>query len=455
MIQEIKERVDFLERSIGKELNYDESLFSEGRVLLEDSNFLVALNEMSNPAQLRALSYTKFIDNCDLILETSEKIRKIKERIEYTQYVKTGNKYNFKKLKKIFEERNLKQKFPKFKFDKYEELVNNPVVMLKNFQGEEIHYDPFVVSKILVSINQLVFDEMDVRIVNVGKEGSGKSCFSSQIMYYYWWFMTEVGIISYPFDVKKLFFSSVAKLLEEQEAQGENDPGRIFCLDEGYELNRSNYRQEESINYKDSMRSDRKMLRVEIVNLPQLGELELAITQTRTNFIFEACLSNDKQTSTLKKGLVNFYIIPRGDTIYSRYQRREITAKEVINTLSAILKDKNDSYKGLPDSIIIDQIKFKNVWSFDKSVYDSFIKKENKLRRHKSKIQMTDYQAYIIWKRLPQTKHLGMFDLKNNAQKVQYKHFQKWRESIKMRFETNPELINKFELSEKVKNNND
>jgi hypothetical protein len=450
--EEIDERIKLVDKAIYKELTFEESLVSDGKAVLEDVNLISVIEDLKNMQKINTLDFNKFIDCADVFVNTADKVKEIRDRLEYAEFLKTGNKYDQKKLESMFKQRELKKKFPNFKLKRYLELVNNPVLELTNFQGEVIPYDPFIISKMIIGINQLIFDEMDLRIINVGKEGSGKSCLASQYILYLWWFCTEIGLINYPYDVTKLFYSSVSKLLEEQDNQKENDYARIFCLDEGYELNRQNFREEDSRNYKDSMRSDRKMLRIEIVNLPQLGELELAITQTRTNFILEADLSNSIKTSTLKKGDVNFYIIPRGNTIYSRYLRKEIPSKHIINELSRVLKDKNDSYKGLPESILIHRSKFKGVWGFDKSIYDSFIKKENKVRRKKSKIKLTDYQAYILHTKAPALKYWDNIDKKTPSGRAIYKTVQKFLSSIKGYFDNNPNLYTSFRNAEELKN---
>lgn len=448
-MNEIFTALEDLRKSISKRKDVGDNLVYEGKLILEQKDLLQSLKELSKLNNAHSLSYQEFMENCDLIIESSEKIKVIRDRLEYLQMLKDGDRFDFKELKRMLKQREVYKKFPNFKFERYKELLNNPVLTLKNFEGKEIQYDPFVIDKLLIGINQLVFDEMDLRIINVGKEGSGKSCFSSQSILYIWWFCNEVGLIEYEYDVTKLFYSSVGKLLEEQEKQKDNDYCRIFCLDEGYELNRQNFREEDSRSYKDSMRSDRKMLRIEIINLPQLGELELAITQTRTNFIFDAQLRGSLKTGTLQKGLINFYTIPRGDYMYSRFHRRELPAKEIVNELSRVLKDKNDSYKGLPKSIIIDQFNFKGVWGFDKSIYDAYIKKENKLRRvKKNDIKCTDHIVWCIYKKLAKTGQLGMFDRTKKFDAMLYKTWQSFRTKCSMRFETNPELLIKYKTME-------
>lgn len=450
-IQEVEKRILLVDKAIYNEMTYEEKLVSDGKVLIEDGMLVGALQDIQKITKRSDLDFNSFVDAADTIIATASQLQTIRDRLEYAEFLKSGNKYDEKLLKVLWKERNLSKKFPNFDFKRYIELVNNPVLELENYQKEIITYDPFIISKVLIGINQLIFDEMDLRIINIGKEGSGKSCLASQYILYIWWFLTEVKLISYEYDVKKLFYGSVTKLLEEQEKQAENDYARIFCLDEGYELNRQNFREEDSRNYKDTMRSDRKMLRIELVNLPQLGELELAITQTRTNFIFEADLGNSIKTSTLKKGTVNFYIIPRGNTIYSRYLRKEIPSKHVINELARVLKDKNDSYKGLPESILIHKFQFKGIWGFDKSIYDSYVKTENKRRRKKTKIKLTDYQAYILHTRAPALKYWE--NLKDNkADKAMYKTLQKFFASIKSYFDNNPELYVSFRNAEEIKN---
>jgi len=435
-----------------KKEGYDDFVI-EGKLLLDQKELKDSLKFLGGLEKTHDLSFDDFMSSCDMLVNSAEKIKVIRDKVEYLQMLEGGDRFDFKGLKAMIKTRDVKTKFPNFNFERYKELLNNPVLSLENFQGETIEYDPFTIDMLIIGVNQLIFDEMDLRIINVGKEGSGKSCLSSQYILYIWWFCTEIGLINYPYDVTKLFYSSVAKLQEEKDQQKDNDYCRIFCLDEGYELNRQNFREEGSRGYKDSMRSDRKMLRIEIINLPQLGELELAITQTRTNFIFDAQLQGSLKTGTLAKGTVNFYCIPRGNSMYPRFHRREIPASDIVNELSRILKDKNDSYKGLPRKIIINQLDFKGIWGFDKSIYDAFIKKENRLRRvGKNDIKITDTISWCLYRKLPDTKHTGMFDLNKRYDNLLYKNWQKFRGRVKLRFETNPELLLKFEAQEREAN---
>jgi hypothetical protein len=376
----------------------------------------------------------------------SDEIKKSKDDIDFYEFQKKGEVFDFKELKKEWNSRNLKERYPHFDFEKYKAFVRDPILEIKNFNGETIKFDYFLVRKLIIAVNQMIFSEMDLRIINTGKEGSGKSLFSSQLLLYIHTFLSEIGLIKYNFDVTRLFFSSLDKMLGDQDAQEETDYFRIFCLDEGYELNRMNYREESSLSYKDSMRSDRKMLRIELLNLPQMGELETSITLTRTNFIFYSDMSSNIKTGTVKKGDVYMYIIPRGNFIYSPYQRRNITDKEIINSLTKVLKDKNDSYKGLPESILVHRFKVEGIWGFDKDKYDKHIKKENKERRTKAFIKINDYIGYILFKKLPKMSLWGSFDMKKKGDKKMYHTVQKFiKKEIERRYIMNKEITEKFD----------
>ena len=199
-------------------------------------------------------------------------------------------------------------------------------------------------------------------------------------------------------------------MIDVMDDQKDNDYFRILALDEAYELNRSNYRDENSKLFKDDMRSSRKMQRIIMLNLPQLGELELPIIQTRLNFIFNVKMDNAVDTGTLKKGLIDFYVMPRGEKVYSTRHRQEITKSEIINSISAIMRDKNDSYKGLPINCIVHKFKFENMWGFDKEIYDAHIKKENRKRRTEGNIKVTNYQAYLLYRFAPPLKEWDKID---------------------------------------------
>jgi len=324
--------------------------------------------------------------------------------------------------------------------DKYEALMRHPPLQIKNFKDEVIEFDEYIVKKILIGINQMIFNEMDLYLANCGSEGSGKSCWSSQLILYIYHILKEVGLIEYAYDVKKLFFSSLKSMIEVMDEQADNEYFRIFALDEAYELNRSNFRDENSKLFKDDMRTARKMQRIIMLNLPQLGELEIPIIQTRLNFIFDVQMDNETETGTLKKGLIDFYVIPRGKIIYSTVHRRNISKAEIINTISAIMKDKNDSYKGLPKNCLIHKFKFAGVWGFNKEIYDKHIKKENRKRRTEGDFKLGKYPMYLLYRYLPPLKNWSEIDKSDPLDRKAYYTLQKVIKSWKVPFLENKDL---------------
>lgn len=269
---------------------------------------------------------------------------------------------------------------------------------------------------------------------------SGKSCWSSQLILYLYHILKEIGLVEYEYDVKKLFFSSLKSMIEVMDDQEDNDYFRIMALDEAYELNRSNFRDENSKLFKDDMRSSRKMQRIIMLNLPQLGELELPIIQTRLNFIFDVKMDNQVDTGMLKKGLIDFFVMPRGSKIYSTRQRREIGKAEIVNSISAIMKDKNDSYKGLPQNCLIHQFRFKGVWGFNKDIYDKHIKKENRKRRTEGDFKLSKYAMYLIYRYMPPLKEWARIDKSDKVDKKAYYTLLKTFKALKTPFLESREL---------------
>ena len=442
----IVSEIEEYEKEEAKDVSLEKKNIDKIKHLLSNYKLKNYIEKVTDPETYMDFNYANLTDLSDMIKQLDEQVQIAKDEIDISEFYKRGEILDFPKLRKWFKDKKLYKKFPKFNWDRYEELVKTPITEIPNYQGEVIKYSRFLVKKIIIGINQMIFSEMDLYILNVGKEGSGKSCFASQLLLYIYTFLKEVGLVDYAYDVKKLFFSSLKSLLEVQDAQKDDDYFRIMVLDEAYELNRMNFREDPSKEFKDDMRSSRKMLRIVILNLPQVGELETAITLTRTNFIFYSDMDSSPKLGTVKKGSANFYIIPRGKKIYSPYQRRNISDKEIVNTLNKVMKDKNDAYKGFPDNVLIDKIKFQGIWGFNKEHYDKHIYEQNKQRRMSTNIKLTDYIGYIMFKKMPELKNWD-FDMKDKSEKKMYFTVQKWRRTnITNRYITNPELLTKFEV---------
>lgn len=373
--------------------------------------------------------------------------KKIKEQMELKLYYNKRNSYYVKKLRQLYKDKKLRKKFPKFDLERYLKLLQNPILEIKNFNGQVVRYDPYVVNKFMIAINQMIFDEMDLYMINNGPEGAGKSCHSSQIILWFYTTLKEVGLIDYAYDITKMFFSDILSMLTEQNAQENNDFFRIMNLDEGNDLNKQNYREQDAQEFRYSMRTTRRNLRIVIINIQQIGELDNAISLSRANFIFDCQLDSNRKTGTLMKGYVDMYIIPRGQTIYSPYWKRNFTRNDIKNGFAKKLEKKKDYYISMPKEFLIYQYKFDEAWGFDKSKYDDFIKDEIRKHSYGKGFKTSELIGYIIHNKLPPLKDWGTWNLKDKSDRAKYDALMKWLKQIDKFFELNPDKKAKYDVS--------
>jgi len=343
------------------------------------------------------------------------------------------------KLRELYVTRKIKKALPHFDLDEFIELLKKPIREIENDDGEIIKIDPFVTKKINIALIQAIFDEMDIYMVNCGIEGSGKSCHSSRWIKYIFLFLSKCGLINYKYDVKKLFYSSLPSMMEAMLMQETTERFRMFVLDEGNDLNRSNFREAQNKNFKFNMRTSRKNSNIVVINIQQLGELDTSVTLSRTNFIFDCEIKNSTRTGTLKKGNVTMYILPRGEYIYSKIHKREFSKIDIRNAFAERLDKKKDYYISLPKEFAIYNYTFEGIWGFDKAEYDEFIKNENRKRLMGEDVKMTVYDAYKLMLKLPPLKRWGTIDLKNPRDKTIYWSIQKLVKKIKQYFISHPE----------------
>ena len=435
LLTKINNKIKFVEDKIEKKLLG----VKDNEIILRESleTHLPTINNMKNVKTLTDLHYLRIA-----IEDLYNTFKTIKEEEEYKYFLEKGESFDVEELRKKYEKLNLKKKFPNFDIERYLYLLNNPIKEIKNFGGEIVVFDSYWIKKNLVAINQMIFNEMDLYILNIGKEGSGKSCWSSQQILYFYTFLKEVGLINYEYDMTKMFFTDIETFLENHETQEKNDYFRIECLDEGNELNRSNFREETNQQFKYEMRTERKMQRIIIINMQQIGELDTSISLSRVNFIYNCQMKSNKKSGTLNKGFIDMFIIPRGNQIYSEKNKKVFSRQEILNTFAVKLDKKKDYYVSLPQSLVVKNFKFKNLWGFDKDEYDEHVKDKMRERRFQKKMKLTDQQAYILKTKLENFTKLGTFDRKNNPSDdkmygVLFKFFKK----IDNYFEANPEKL--------------
>lgn len=429
-----------------KEIKRGFGVKRQKEVFLQE-NLLNNLPRMHNNLQILTKNSKK--DERDLEglkeLETASKeiyeyTSELKQDVETDLFFSQGKLFDEQDLKEQFKYKKLKKKFPLFNMKRYLELLRNPIKEIKNFAGQTIYYDPFWIRKNLIAINQMIFNEMDLYILNIGKEGSGKSCWSSQQILYFYTFLKEVGLINYAYDVTRMFFTDILGFLEEHSNQKKDDYFRIEVLDEGNDLNRSNFRDETNRQFKYEMRTDRRQLRVILINMQQIGELDTSISLSRVNFIYNCKIRSDIKTGTLKKGYVDMYIIPRTEQIYSEVKQKNLDRNDILNSFAAILDRKKDYYTSLPTDMVVKRFKFEDKWGFDKDSYDEHVKDQMKKHKYTTKVKLTELQAYILSEKLaPIFGKLNIFDHRKKSDAKMYEVLRKLFKRINDYFMYNPE----------------
>jgi len=457
MIKAIDKEIPDLKREIGEivenhrksneDMSLDDKSIREATQLLLNSELWKNMRLLNDKQFLESFDYRNLSEIEESLTFLQKQIYRIKEEVDITKFMRNGKIFDFQKLKREAERKKLRNTFRKFSLKRLEKLVNDPIVEIENYAGEKIHYDPFIVKKLNIAIIQMIFNDMDFYIINYGEEGSGKSCWSSQLLLYMYTVLREVGLIQYAYKIEEMFFSSIETLLEKQEEQRNDDYFRLMTLDEAYDLNRQNFREETSMIYKDDMRSARKLRRINQLNLPQLGELDTTITLSRTNFIFNCRMDNKPTMGTLKKGVIDMYVVPRGPKIYSKFHKKNLPKGYIKQALAKKLEKKSDYYLEMPQELIVHRFEFEDKWGFDPSEYVKHIKSENKKKRFsKGQIKTSDFVGYILLKKMPELKHWGTWDLKDKKDKKMYNTLKTWQYQIKNRFFYDPDKLKRFEM---------
>lgn len=402
-LKKIENRLDLINKELKSGFNIDdlnslviEDVLGEHLPIL---NSFIGVNNFEDVISLEKASKRIF-----------DVVTGIREDLELKNFLKNNRSFDKNKLRELYVKKNLFDKFPNFNIEKYFELLDNPPMEYKNYAGKVVRFNIFWVKKMIIAINQMIFNEMDLYILNIGKEGAGKSAWSSQQILWFFNFLDSVGLIDYAMNIKRMFFADVMSFLNEHETQGINDYFRIECLDEANELNRSNFREEGIQQFKYEMRTERKQLRIILLNMQQLGELDTSISLSRVNFIYDCKMSGDRITGTLNKGFGDMYIIPRDDYIFSEKYKKVFSRNDILNAFANKLDNKKKYYTGLPREFMVADFTFGDVWGFDKEEYDNYVKSETKGHKFNKSIKMTTLQAYIIYSNFLDFKRFRIFD---------------------------------------------
>ena len=274
---------------------------------------------------------------------------------------------------------------------------------------------------------------------NIIVHNSGKSTHVSQLMWMVHWIIHELKIVKYDFHIKDMFFNTLEKLRMKEDDLFEQ-PFRILCLDEGNELHRQNWKDEEVQTFFQRLRRERYNQRIKFICIPVLGELMSSIVLSRVNFITDMKNINDTKTGSLNKGKANFYIIPRGDYIFSPQQKREVPAGEIRTSVFEFLKDKN-WLKGMPKEILVKTYNCNGTWGFPETLYEKELKDTNKTFQVSKGMKMSDTEAFYMYKTGISLKAVGL-----DSKDVKYHTMNKFMGRLKRHFEDNMDLYNKHNL---------
>jgi len=423
-----------------KDTDLEQKHLVEIKNTLSDNDFIALCNKVRDYDYLSSVDYDRVCDIDSTLKTISSTISNIKKDIEIHSFLKDGNKLDLKELRHIFNVKKLRSKFPNIDLKRLNELYESPPRELQTSYDDNkiILIDEFVFRKYLLAMIQMVFNHMDLLVCMTGGEGTGKSTKISQDMYILWWILTEIGIINYKFDINEMFVNTLQKFRETEDKYF-NDKFRIIGLDEGNELNRQNWKDEEVNTFFQRLRRERFNQRIKFVGLPVIGEMIPNIVISRVNFIFDLKARNKVKSGTLEKGIVNMYIIPRGNKIYSPKQKREISQDEIKQKLHDNLKDK--SYlKGLPSEIIIKTFRSNGTWGFKESEYEKKLKNTNESVSFTKGMSFSDWELFMIYKSNVKPKDFGL-----NNKDPGYFPVAKLLNRINGHFEKNADLMLKQE----------
>lgn len=297
-------------------------------------------------------------------------------------------------------------KFNKQKFQKkFKELITNTPTSFESPNGP-IYFRKELVKNILVTIKHLTQD-LDVFMVFVGREGSGKSLFVRQVNFVYWYLLFhEFKLIDYPYDLDLIHFGTKELQEDRRNHDAKGLKYRISNLDESKDdLGRDKHMNPDAKNFIDYMRRCRDERGIMSLLLPQLSELMPRITLSRAVLIFEVDYNMDEQ-GDIVRGEYKTFIIPRGRTGRSLFHNKDLSTSKIKTQLSEYLYTNKRQFESIPKSCLFFQGNFNHVDPIDTKAYEKK-KREKKwerirrdentksiIKRYESKVQ--DYRTLIL-----------------------------------------------------------
>lgn len=414
--------------------------------ILSDNELKDLLKNISDSEYYKKLDYKQLVALTEVISKIHEKLQEVKNNFDVEQFLREGNVLDIEELKREYKiNKKVKEAYPNLDIQYLADIYKSPPKTLKvQYSNDVILIDSFVFRKYVIAILQMVFNEMDLVVCFTGGEGTGKSMKVSQDMYMVYWILYNAKIIEYSYNIKDMFFNSISSL-QEAEDKYFHEKFRIFGLDEGNELNRQNWKDEKVQTFFQRLRRERFNQRIKFICLPVVGEMITNIILSRLNFIFEMQTDNITKSGLLKKGVVEMYIIPRGEKIYSPHQKRDLYKSEIKSILYENLKDK--SYlTGIPREILIKRFKCNGVWGFKHSDYIKYLKETNETFSINKGLSASEWELYCIYRSNISLKAQGISHKEWN-----YHTTAKFLNKVNNYFEKNPDLLNKYRAIEERK----
>ena len=419
-----------------EEMSLPEEYREQLKILFSDSNVLDVCRKVLDRDYINKLNYEQLKEIADTLNSATGKLNRVSEEIDITLFLKGGYRLDLEGLRKQFDEQGLKEQYPNIDLKVLTDFYEHPPKYIYPYYNEtlRIYVNPVIFRKFVLAILQMVFNEMDLLLAYTGSEGVGKSTLCSQHILLIHIILKEANITNYDYKIKDMMFNSLASLRNAEDDHF-SEKFRQFALDEGNELHRQNWKEAEVQTFFQRLRRERYNQRIKYICIPVIGELMTNIIMTRINFIFEVYSENKNKLGILKKGEGNFYILPRGNKIYSYERKKELTRDFIKATLYENLKDK--AYlKGIPKELIIQKFTFNGVHGFNKAEYNKELKETNKSFSVKEGIKLNNTTLYILYKISFTHLRPKRVGLKSNT--PEYASYHKFLQTVRNYFIENP-----------------
>lgn len=423
-----------------KNLEIPETFIEQLQILFSDKSIYSSCYKVLTSDFIKNANFEQIKEVAENFDVVSTRLNKITEELDIYLFLREGYRLDYDGLMAEFKKRKLDKLFPDINIKALTDLYANPLKKIKPYYktDEEVYVNPVVFRKFVLAILQMVFDEMDLLVVYTGSEGVGKSSLAGQHMLLIHQLLAKANIKDYPYSIKQMMFNNLAGLRVAEDDHF-SEKFRQFNLDEGNELHRQNWKEEEVQTFFQRLRRERYNQRIKSICIPVLGELLTNVVMSRVNFIFEVYSENINKLGILQKGKCNLYIIPRGRSIYSYLHKKELTQEHIKQVLYDTL-DKKNYLKGLPKELVVQNFTFNGTQGFKKEEYIKELKESNRSFNVKEGVKLGNGTLYILY-RLIKSGKLRPKNIRLTSKEPEYASFHKLIQTIRKYIIDNPRIF--------------